>query len=336
MYACVLGIAATRQYGGGKMAESPTHQRRRDVDRHANEIRLDGIRRGLATEEVVEQMLRAIPDLRPLEAWRLANGWSRAEVSARLDMLYEADGLAPPGIDAAVLCRWELGVRRPGEERIDYLCRLYQTRPDRLGFGTDHTPGAVSHVQRAGIIDAYPHTGQASEQDLRDRVAGARHRINLFGLTRNYYVHGEVLPLLEDRAAAGVPVTIYVMDPWCDSRKDRYRIEPADAAMEDPHRYVREILVPLDQAAQRHDLFRIFTFNFPCSFAIEEIDEIVRMMPYGHGKRGTHGPIIAFAGGSSVHGYLVDQIRWLEMLAGRDTTPEPWASKGIEVRPLHL
>ncbi|MBG6089880.1 helix-turn-helix domain-containing protein [Actinomadura viridis] len=274
-------------------------------------------------------------DVFPLEAWRLANGWSRTEVSRRIDMLYEADGLMPPGLDSATLCRWELGERRPGEERIDYLCRLYRTRPDRLGYGTDHTGAEVPNLQRAGIVDAYPYTCQESEQDLRDRLAGARHRINLFGLSRNYYVRGEVLPLLEERAGAGVPVHVYVMDPGCCSRRDRYRIEPAEATMEDPERYTREILVPLHRAAGRHEAFRIFTFNFPCSFAIEEIDDACRVMIYGHGKRGTQGPIITFGEGSPSHTYLADQIRWLERLA-EDPEFEPWASKGIRVRPLEL
>jgi hypothetical protein len=43
-----------------------------------------------------------------LEAWRLAHGWSRVEVSARLDALYEADGLAAPRISSAELCRWSM------------------------------------------------------------------------------------------------------------------------------------------------------------------------------------------------------------------------------------
>ncbi|WP_169803799.1 helix-turn-helix domain-containing protein [Actinomadura rubrobrunea] len=318
------------------MANRIPAARRREIERKATEIRLDGIRRGLATEEIVDRMLRALgPELFPLEAWRLANGWSRAEVSARLDSLYERDGLAPPGIDAATLCRWEHGERRPSEERIDYLCRLYRTRPDRLGYGTDHTPGEVGHLQRAGIIDAYPHTTEESEHDLISRIRNARERINMFGLTRNFYAREDVLPVFAEKAAAGVPVQLFIMDPYCDSRRDRYRIEPAEAAMEDPDRYVREVLRPLSAAAARHERLRIFLYNFPCSFAIEEIDDVCRVMLYGHGKRGTQGPIVTFAEGSSSHAYFVDQIRWLERLSQGDT-PEPWASKGIRVTPLNV
>lgn len=317
------------------MAQRIPAARRREIEREATAIRLDGIRRGLATEEIVDRMLRALPDLFPLEAWRMAHGWSRAEVSARLDMLYERDGLAPPGIDAAALCRWEHAERRPSDERIDYLCRLYRTRPDRIGYGTDHTPGEVGHLQRSGIIDAYPHTTEESEQDLINRIRNARERVNMFGLTRNFYGSEQMLPVFEEKAAAGLPIQLFIMDPYCESRRDRYRIEPAEAAMEDPDRYVREVLRPLGAVAARYDRFRIFLFNFPCSFAIEEIDDVCRVMLYGHGKRGTEGPIITFTEGSSSHAYMVDQIRWLERLSHGDS-PEPWASKGIRVRPFTL
>ncbi|RAY15360.1 hypothetical protein DPM19_11700 [Actinomadura craniellae] len=193
----------------------------------------------------------------------------------------------------------------------------------------------VGHLQRAGIIDAYPYTGEESQQDLLDRIKAARQRINMFGLTRNYYARDEVLPVFEEKAAAGVPVQLFIMDPYCDSRRDRYRIEPAEAAMEDPDRYVREILRPLHALSTKHPAFKIFLFNFPCSFAIEEVDDACRMMLYGHGKRGTQGPIITVTEGSPTHIYCVDQIRWLERLAQGDT-PEPWASKGIRVWPLQL
>ncbi|MFV2178151.1 helix-turn-helix domain-containing protein [Actinomadura sp. LOL_016] len=309
-------------------------QRRRQMEREANEIRLDGIRRGLTTEAIAEKVVRSLPDITPLEAWRLASGYDRSEVSARLDALYEADGLQPPHIDASVLCRWELGDRRPSDERIEYFCRLYRTRPDRLGFGTDHSPGDVSHIQRAGIVDAFPFTSEESEQDLVERLSGARERINLFGLTRSFYVGDAVLPVLEDKART-MDVNVYVMDPYCDSRKDRYRIEPADAAMEDPERYVREILRPLRASSDRAPRLRLFLFNFPCSFAMEEIDGVVRVMMYGHGRRGTHGPIIAFGEGTSSHAYFVEQLRWLERLSSGES-PEPWRSKGIQVRPFDL
>ena len=79
----------------------------------ANEVRHRCLRDGLGPDAIVEVICREIPEMLALEAWRLAHGWSRTEVSARLDALYLADGLVPPRISSAELCRWEHGQRRP-------------------------------------------------------------------------------------------------------------------------------------------------------------------------------------------------------------------------------
>ncbi|MFB9965914.1 helix-turn-helix domain-containing protein [Sinosporangium siamense] len=277
-----------------------------------------------------------LPEVLPLEAWRYAHGWTRGEVAARLDAAYVADNLAPPGVSASTLCKWEHGERRPSSERVDYLCQVYRTRPDRLGFGVDHSPGDTDHLTSIGLVDAWPHASQQSEQDLIHRVQSAHRRINLFGLTRNFYARDELLPLLEE-VASSVPVRIYVMDPFCASRKDRYRIEPAEASMEDPERYIREVLRPIGEAVNRvpNGGLQVFTYNFPCSFAIEEIDDVCRVMLYGHGVRGTQGPLLIFSDGPG-HRYFSDQVRWLERLARSTPEPEPWRAKGLVVEPLAL
>jgi hypothetical protein len=56
-------------------------------------------------------------------------------------------------------------------------------------------------------------------------------------------------------------------------------------------------------------------------------------MLYGHGKRGTEGPIMVVPAGTPYYEYFARQIRWLENLAsGR--LAEPWTAKGIRVWPL--
>jgi transcriptional regulator with XRE-family HTH domain len=308
------------------------------MTRAAQETRLRCLRDGAPAEPTVDAILRAVPGIFPLEAWRFAHGWTRAEVSARLDALYEADELAPPGITSAELCRWEHEQRRPGDERVEYLCRLYGTRPDRLGFGVDYGAADLDHLQRAGISNLWPRTDDESLADLVSRLRGARAAVTLFGLTRNFYAREEVLPIFE-ATAVRIPVRLYVMDPRCASRRDRYRIEPAEAAMEDPGRYAREILRPLRRAAQRIGPaaapgagLEIFTYNFPCSFAIEQVDDSCRVMLYGHGVRGTDGPILVFDRDTPYHGFFDAQLRWLRQLA--EDPREPWTAKGLVVRPL--
>lgn len=296
------------------------------------------MREGLTPDRIVDVIRENVPEVFALEAWRFAHGWSRTEVSARLDALYEADGLAGPHVTSAELCRWEHEQRRPSDERIEYLCRLYGTRPDRLGFGIDYSGTDINHLSQAGLSNLWPRTNPEVLEDLVARVKGAQDDISVFGLTRNFYAKDELLPLFESKAI-DVPVTLYVMDPRCASRRDRYRLEPTEAAMEDPARYTREILRPLFAASQR--VFpaavppaglRIFTYNFPCSFAIEKIDNACRVMLYGHGKRGTEGPIFVFNYGTPYWDYFVSQIKWLERLS--NDPREPWTSKGIVVRPL--
>ncbi len=292
-----------------------TRSQRHHLVRQATEIRHRCLRDGMAPEAIVEVICREIPQMFALEAWRLAHGWSRVEVSARLDALYEADGLAAPRISSAELCRWEHGQRRPSDERIEYLCRLYATRPDRLGFGMDFSNAEVGHLART-----------------------AQEEITVFGLTRNFYAKDEILPLFESKAVA-IPVTFFVMDPYCDSRRERYRLEPVEAAMENPGRYMREVLRPLYAAAQRvapaatpSAGMRVYTYNFPCSFAIEKVDRTCRVMLYGHGKRGTEGPIFVFNEGTPYWDYFASQLEWMKRLA--DDPREPWTTKGLLVRSL--
>jgi hypothetical protein len=195
----------------------------------------------------------------------------------------------------------------------------------------------ADQLKEAKISNLWSRTNPAVLDDLMARVNNAREEITVFGLTRNFYAKDDMLPLFETKAA-DIPVTFYVMDPHCDSRRDRYRIEPVEAAMEDPARYIREILRPLFDASQRIVTttpsagMRIFTFNFPCSFAMEKIDRSCRVMLYGHGKRGTEGPMLVFDEGTPYWTYFTDQLQWLERLAVNPR--EPWVSKGLIVRAL--
>lgn|GEM_PF-6711217 len=55
-----------------------------------------------------------------------------------------------------------------------------------------------------------------------------------------------------------------------------------------------------------------------------------RIMLYGHGKRGTEGPILTTPAGTPYYDYFAGQIRWLENLASGRLT-EPWTAKGVRV-----
>src|SRR6266700_3231857 len=110
--------------------------RRQQLARIANDIRLRCLRDRTAAEAIADVICAEVPELLPLEAARLARGWSRSEVSARLDAFYE-------------------------------------TRPDRLGFGVDYSAVDVGHLANTGLVDMWPRTGQDSLDDLVTRVRSA-------------------------------------------------------------------------------------------------------------------------------------------------------------------
>ena len=179
------------------------------------------------------------------------------------------------------------------------------------------------------------------EQDLKNRVKSARDKIIVFGLTRNYYTTYKMRNLLEEKSR-DVPIRLYLMDPSSKSRKDRYRIEPLEAAKEDSSQFEREIAGPFRELLSRTDRspagsklpgLSIYYYNFPCSYAIELIDNVCRIMLYGHGKRGTDSPILIFDKDSIHYDYFASQIEWIEQIASGRITSE-WYDKKIKIKPF--
>ncbi len=188
------------------------------------------------------------------------------------------------------------------------------------------------------IVRIYSQTGTNSQADLLRMIQDARERIVLFGLTRNFISTPPVLNLLIEKSLT-IPVEIYVMDPHCESRKDRYRLEPIEASMEDPVRFKSVFLRTINNAkaqklrvGQIPDL-KIFGYNFPCSFAIELIDSQIRVMLYGHGVRGTSGPIFLINKETWIGKYFYDQIEWIRGI-GLKGAEAPWDLKNLVVSEL--
>jgi hypothetical protein len=194
-----------------------------------------------------------------------------------------------------------------------------------------------------GTIESiFARTDFNSHQDLVNRLELAKNHFTSFGLTRNYYVSDIMFDLIK-RKALQIPVKIFLMNPHCDSRKDRYRIEPMEAAMEDPQKYKNnieskyvELITEINHnpAKAKNAGIKVYHFNFPCSFAIEEIDDYCRVMLYGHNKRGTDSPIFVFKSKNPYYEYFISQLRWVEQIADSDIIKEPWKSKKIEIKPI--
>lgn len=109
--------------------------RRAELQHAAHDLRRQGQRDGWPVARIAATIRAALPDILPLEAWRLAYGWSRPQAVAGICALYQADGLAPPPLNPSMLCRWEHGKYPPGDDYAPMLCRLYQADAGQLGLG---------------------------------------------------------------------------------------------------------------------------------------------------------------------------------------------------------
>ena len=107
--------------------------RRRDLEELAATCRAQG-----HLSERVAAEVAARGEISLLWAWRLAMGWRRSDLLDRLRRLGDAS------VDESMLWRWETGERDPSKEHLDHLCRIYQTRPDRLGYGHDYSQPRTS------------------------------------------------------------------------------------------------------------------------------------------------------------------------------------------------
>lgn len=108
--------------------------RRAEIQRRAKRIRHECQSAGWDISCISAAIMTDLPDVFPLEAWRLAHGWSRGHVVAAIGDLYQRDGLAVPLVNSSMLCRWEHGETAPGADYRHALCRLYQTSPEQLGL----------------------------------------------------------------------------------------------------------------------------------------------------------------------------------------------------------
>ncbi|MYR31428.1 XRE family transcriptional regulator [Nocardiopsis alba] len=118
---------------------------RAQLAREASRIRADQQRHNAPVPAITDQITRTLP-ITPLEAWRLAYGWSRRHVVEAVCEVYRSDGLAPPGLTTAMLCRWEHSQARPGPEYLYALARVYGTDPTRLGVPLPAgSPGWYGH-----------------------------------------------------------------------------------------------------------------------------------------------------------------------------------------------
>lgn len=132
---------------------------RAGMARQARAIRRACVDQGHGPGQVAAAILQQVPDMLPLEAWRLARGWSRPQAVDELLALYEADGRPAPLVNSVMLCRWEHGAVAMSPDYEHMLCRLYGMTPERLrpdaaaSHETPRHPKPVTH--RNGTVTVY-------------------------------------------------------------------------------------------------------------------------------------------------------------------------------------
>jgi transcriptional regulator with XRE-family HTH domain len=126
------------------------------------------------SELQIAMAIHSVLDLHLLKAHRLARQWRLGQMVAEVVRVAEEAGLARPALTMQRVSHWENG-ERPTPDYLDLLCRLYKTRPDRLGFGVDFTP-PEDEGQTAAVVPESMAAQLADLARLDHAELGSRYR----------------------------------------------------------------------------------------------------------------------------------------------------------------
>jgi tetratricopeptide (TPR) repeat protein len=179
-----------------------SRSRRAQIQSVAHRVRQQGQVAGWSVARIAAAILADLPDVRPLEAWRLAYGWSRPQVIESITALYRQAGLAVPPINSSMLCRWEHGQVSPGIEYEQLLSCLYDARSEQLGLPTRTT----EVVLRRGNPSTQTPSGPAGTAHDRDDGTSNEGSKALAAVMESIHLAREV------EGAGGGPFTHYQLD----------------------------------------------------------------------------------------------------------------------------
>ena len=119
----------------------------------------------------------------PLKAHRLAQGWTVPQAVTAFHASGDRQRLKRRGLGERSWREWEAGTKRPDDDYIDRLSRLFHTNIIKLGYATDHTPLAAEGIRSLQVVDptATRHDVQkeyrsgSSNIGRRAQIGGARH-----------------------------------------------------------------------------------------------------------------------------------------------------------------
>lgn len=95
-----------------------------------------------------------------LRAYRATRGYTLVEAVEALKHVLSERGTPADGLGHQRLSQWEQGQDIPSPHYMDALCFLYQSRPDRLGFGSDYSEaGSFPHNEPEDAMNRRYFTG---------------------------------------------------------------------------------------------------------------------------------------------------------------------------------
>jgi Helix-turn-helix domain len=140
-----------------------------------------------ASEWEVVQAINAHCSVSLLRAHRIAAGWTLVEMTERLRVFLREAGQSCAELAHQRVSCWERGADVPSPRYLDALCQLYQTRPDRLGFGHDYSDEArdsrtvSSTARRQNLAHGGP-VSYAGESSIKDgEVMQRRQLLHMLG-----------------------------------------------------------------------------------------------------------------------------------------------------------
>src|SRR6266496_2204281 len=103
---------------------------------------------------------------RQMKLQRRLRGWSQEDVAAGLHRLAASRGERELGVDAAMVSRWERGLRRPRPRYVRLLCRLFELPAEQLGVVEDAEYAQLPEHSRDGLED-----DDVERRDFMQRMA---------------------------------------------------------------------------------------------------------------------------------------------------------------------
>lgn len=129
-------------------------QRRRAVRARCLEIAQHGRQEGWSQWQIVSAC-HAELDEPLMRIHRLIRDWTTQAAACAANVLAGSQSGEWGKISHSRIYHWETG-ERPNIRYLNLLCQLFETRPDRLGFGEDHTPEDERGDERVVVVPRPP------------------------------------------------------------------------------------------------------------------------------------------------------------------------------------